>query len=106
MVQCITEDDCKSLGTALLKDFYEAPLPSGQKNSTWLARSQDIRKALEAFWRGLRKSCKRAFEASKFSAEEVSETLEVISGNLAQDYIDSVEAEKRQILDNIKSACP
>lgn len=100
----LTEEDGISLGTALLKDFYEAPWPSGQKNSTWLNRSQNIRKALEAFWRGLRKTPKRVFEESDFSKEEIRANLEVISANLSQEYIDLVQAEQQQILASIESA--
>lgn len=37
------------LGRALLKNFYEAPLSSGPKNSMWLERSQALRGALETF---------------------------------------------------------
>lgn len=94
----LTEEDTISLGTALLTDFYEAPLPSGQKNSIWFSRSQNIRQALEAFWRGLRKTPKLVLEMSDFSIEEIRESLEVISANLSQEYIDSVRAEERQSL--------
>ena len=31
----LTDDDCITLGTALLRDFYEAPLPSGRQNAAW-----------------------------------------------------------------------
>jgi hypothetical protein len=100
----LTQDDTISLGTALLKDFYEAPLPSGPKNSTWIDRSQSIRKALEAFWTGLRKTPKIVFEMSDFNAEEVCASLEVISSNLNQEYIDSVQAERQEILASIDRA--
>jgi hypothetical protein len=100
----LTQDDTISLGTALLKDFYRAPLPSGPKNSTWINQSQSIRKALEAFWTGLRKTPKKVFELSGFDAEEVRANLEVISSNLAQEYIDSVQAEEQEILDSIDRA--
>ena len=100
----LTEEDTISLGTALLTDFYEAPLPSGQKNSIWLSRSQNIRQALEAFWRGLRKTPKWVLEKSDFSIEEIRESLEVISANLSQEYIDSVRAEAQQSLASIESA--
>jgi hypothetical protein len=100
----LTLDDCIDLGTALLKDLYGAPLPSGQKNATWLNRSQSIRKALEAFWTGLRKTPKKVLEMSDFSAEEVRATLEIISGNLTQEYIDTVQAEEQQVLASIESA--
>lgn len=94
----LTSDDTISLGTALLKDFYGAPLPSGPKNLTWISRSQYIRKALEAFWTGLRKTPKKVFEMSGFDAEEIRASLEVISSNLSQEYIDSVQAEEQEIL--------
>ena len=100
----LTKDDCIGLGSALLKEFYDAPLPSGQKNLTWLNRSQHIRKALEAFWRGLRKSPKSVFETSNFSTEEIRACLEIISGNLTQEYTHLVQAEKNQIMASIESA--
>lgn len=100
----LTEEDTISLGTALFTDFYEAPLPSGQKNSIWFSRSQNIRQALEAFWKGLRKTPKWVLETSDFSIEEVRESLEVISANLSQEYIDSVRAEERQSLAIIEGA--
>jgi hypothetical protein len=100
----LTSDDTISLGTALLKDFYGAPLPSGPKKSTWINRSQTIRKALEAFWTGLRKTPKKVFEMSGFDAEEVRATLEIISSNLTQEYIDSVQAEEQEILAAIDRA--
>ncbi|PMD57413.1 uncharacterized protein K444DRAFT_615869 [Hyaloscypha bicolor E] len=99
----LTQDDCIRLGTALLENFYEAPSPSGQKNSLWISRSQFIRKALEAFWSGLRKNPKKVLEASGFSAEEVHASMEVISSNLTQEYLDSVQAEQQRILASIES---
>src|SRR5581483_4769135 len=63
-----------------------------------------MREALEAFWRDLRKFCKRALERWNFSAEEVRATLEVISSNLTKEYIDSVQAEEQQILRSIQDA--
>jgi hypothetical protein len=104
MIETFLRNETVGLGTALLKDFFEAPLPSGQKNSVWLTRTQNIRKALEGFWTGVRKSCKKALENSKFTAEEVRTTLEVVSINLTQNYIDSVQAEQQRILDAIKNA--
>lgn len=82
--------DTITLGRALLTDFYQAPLPSGQKNSIWLSRSENIRQALEAVWMGLRKTPKEVFKMSNFSEEEIRESLEVISANLSQEYIASV----------------
>lgn len=99
-----TEQDSINLGTALLKFFYETPWPNGQKNSTWLHRSQNIRKALENFWRGMRKMPKEVFEASNFSKEEIRACLEVIPANLSQEYIDLVQAEQQQILASIERA--
>jgi hypothetical protein len=101
MVENVMRNDCVGLGTTLLKDFF---LPSGQKNLVWLTRTQNIRKALEDFWTGVRKSCKRALEKSNFIPEEVRTTLEIVSTNLTQDCIDSVQAEQQRILDNIKNA--
>ncbi|MCJ1436970.1 hypothetical protein MMC27_006353 [Xylographa pallens] len=100
----LTDDDQITLGTALIKDFYEALLPSGQKNAAWLSRSQIIRAALEAFWRGLRKTPKWVFEQSDFSPDETQASLAVISANLTQEYKDIVRAEEQQILHSIESA--
>lgn len=100
----LTEEDTTSLGTALFTDFYEAPLPTGQKNSIWFSRSRNIRQALEAFWTGLRKTPKRVLEMSDFSIVEVRESLDVISANLSQEYIDSVRAEEQQRLAIIEGA--
>lgn len=41
---------------------------------------------------------------SDFSIEEIRESLEVISANLSQESIDSVQAEEQQSLANIESA--
>ena len=79
-------------------------MPSGQKNSTWLTRTQNIRQALEAFWRGLRKSPKRVFELSNFSKEEIRFFLDVISVSLTQEYADLVQDEKDRVLASIESA--
>ncbi|MCJ1400200.1 hypothetical protein MMC11_003404 [Xylographa trunciseda] len=98
-----TQDDCSTLGSALLRDFYEAPLPSGQKNTTWLSRSQTIRTALEVFWNGLRKTVKQTFELSNFGTEETQTCLAVISGNFTQEYKDIVQAERQQILRSMES---
>lgn len=100
----LIEEDDIGIGTALLKDFYEAPWPSGQKNSTWLNRSQNIRRALEAFWSSLRKMSTRMFETLNFSTEEIRASLEVISANLSQEYIDLVQAQQQQILASTESA--
>lgn len=100
----LTEEDTIRLGSALLTDFYEAPLPSGQKNSIWLSRSQNIRQALEAFWTGLRKTLKRVLEMSDFSKEETHVSLEVISADLSQKYMDLLQAEEQQSLASIESA--
>ncbi|MCJ1385691.1 hypothetical protein MMC17_008814 [Xylographa soralifera] len=101
----LTDDDCITLGTALLRDFYEAPLPGGQKNAIWLSRSQTIRTALEAFWSGLRKTPKMVFELSDFDPDETQASLAVISANLTQEYEDIIHAEQQQILHGIESAC-
>lgn len=100
----LIEEDDIGIGTALLKDFYEAPWPSGQKNSTWLNRSQNIRRALEAFWSSLRKMSTRMFETLNFSTEEIRASLEVISANLSQEYINLVQAQQQQILASTESA--
>ncbi|MCJ1294289.1 hypothetical protein MMC34_005847 [Xylographa carneopallida] len=99
-----TNEDHIALGTALFRDFYEAPLLSGQKNAAWLSRSQSIRAALEAFWKGLRKTPKLVFELSGFSKDETQASLAVISANLTQEYKDIVHAEQQQIFQSIESA--
>ncbi|MCJ1287243.1 hypothetical protein MMC26_006591 [Xylographa opegraphella] len=99
----LTGDDCITLGTALLRNFYEASPPSGQKNAAWLSRSQAIRTALEAFWKGLRRTPKLVFEQSDFSAEEIQASLAVISADLTQEYKDIVAAEQQQIQHTIKT---
>ena len=91
-----------TLGTAILQDFYKAPLPSGQKNYTWLMRSRAIRNALEAFWRGLRECSQSLLEKSTFSREEADAILEIISANLSPEYIDAVDAEEGKVLASIE----
>ncbi|KAH8683022.1 hypothetical protein BGZ60DRAFT_399197 [Tricladium varicosporioides] len=100
----ITEEDMLRLGTALLDDFYKAPLPGSQKNMTWVHRSKALRRALEAFWRGARKTPKMVFEQSGFSTEEVRETLEVISCTLTREYLDFVEEEEQHMLASIEGS--
>jgi hypothetical protein len=94
--------DMAILGSALLKDFYNEPMPSGQKNATWLKRSKAIYAALEAFWTGLRERSREVFKNSDFSAEELRSILEVLSANRSPEYIDAVQAEHQQVLDNIE----
>ena len=90
------------LGTAILKNFYKAALPSGQKDYSWLMRSRANRNALEAFWRGMRECFQGTFERSKFTREEGRATLNVISANLSPEYIDAVKAEEGQVLASIE----
>lgn len=98
----LMDNEIIELGTALLRDFYEAPLPTGQKNLTWINRSRSLRRALEAFWRGLRKTPKMVFENGDFSAEEVHACLEVISSTTTREYIESGLVEEQKILDIIE----
>ena len=102
----LSQDDKVILGTALLKHFYDASssLPSGKKDVAWLKRSQPIRKALEAFWTGLRECSGRMLQRSDFSAEEVRAMSEVISANLSPEYIGTIQAEEQQVLANSESA--
>lgn len=96
--------DSVALGTAILENFYKAPLPSGQKNSSWLLRSRTIRNALEAFWRGLRERSQTIFENSRFSREEARDILKVISADLSSKYINAIKAEEGQVLASIERA--
>jgi hypothetical protein len=100
----LTEEDSIKLGTLLLTDFYEAPLPTGKKNAAWLARSKDIRRALDKFWIGMRITPKVAFKQAGFYASEISASLDIISSNLTQEYMDAVEAEQQEILASIENA--
>jgi len=96
--------DAVRLGKPLLKDFYEAPLPGGLKDATWLKRSQAIRRALEAFWTGMRGHSRKILEGAKFSAEEALANLETISASLSPEYIEAVRAEEGQVVNSIERA--
>lgn len=96
--------DAIRLGTPLLKEFYEAPLPGGLKDATWLKRSQAIRKALEAFWTGMRGHCHKILEDVKFSPKEVLANLETISAHLSAEYIEAVRTEEAQTVPGFERA--
>lgn len=38
----------------LMIDFYRGELPGGEKNRVWLERCQNIRRALDSFWKGMK----------------------------------------------------
>lgn len=98
-------NECTPLWRILIKEFYEAPLPSGQKDLAWLERSQAIRHALERFWVGFRTSARKSLEeAMGLSTEELDAHLEIISAHLNPVYIDTVEDEKQRILAGIRRA--
>ncbi|MCJ1250205.1 hypothetical protein MMC30_007431 [Trapelia coarctata] len=100
----LADRDSIRLGASLLEDFYEADVPTGPKNTAWLKQSQSIRKALEAFWTGLRECSHKLFNSSDFNTQEVLNTLKVIAANLSPEYIDVIQAEQDQVLASIERA--
>ncbi|KAL5330279.1 hypothetical protein ACEPPN_003805 [Leptodophora sp. 'Broadleaf-Isolate-01'] len=94
----LTDEDIIQLGTALLRDFQNAPLPGGKKDAVWAQRTQSIRSALEAFWQGVGKSPKFVFEQCNFTEEEIQDTLRIISAHLTPEYVEIVEAERQEML--------
>jgi hypothetical protein len=92
----IPNNDRVALGV-LLKDFYEAQLPSGRKDHNWLQSSDRVRKALETFWARMRECWQKALE-KVLSAEDVQADLEVLSANIRPEYLRAVQAEREGIL--------
>lgn len=90
--------DSIRLGTPLLRDFYEAPVPGGLKNIAWLKRSQALRKSLEKFWGGMRRCSQDILKEAKFSTEEALSILNVTSAYLTPEYVAAVRAEEEQVL--------
>ena len=79
---------------------------SVSKNLLWLKCSQAIRKALEAFWTGLRDFHTRDLKKSDFSADEVHNLLKTItlSANLSSEYVDAAKTEEQDVLASIECA--
>lgn len=87
-----------SVGKKLMKDFYQAELPTGEKNATWLARSRVVRGALDDVWTGIRTNSATFFRSTYgISAEEVEECMSIITASSNPEYIHAVEAEEDEI---------
>ncbi|KAJ8062829.1 hypothetical protein OCU04_008085 [Sclerotinia nivalis] len=92
-----TNEECSKLGKALFKDFYEVQLPSSRKDMAWLDHTKSIRKALEAFWQGIRKDCTTVWKMNGFTEDEVADELEYISATETQEHLDTIQAEEQQL---------
>ncbi|TGO21682.1 hypothetical protein BPAE_0206g00160 [Botrytis paeoniae] len=90
------------LGRALFKNFHEVKAPTGRKDMAWLNHSQNIRKALEAFWQGIRKDSVMVWKQNGFTEDEVAEELEYISATTTQEYLSATQAEEQQLLAQIQ----
>ncbi|KAF7858867.1 hypothetical protein EAF04_008909 [Stromatinia cepivora] len=97
-----THEECSKLGKALFKNFYEVRLPSSRKDMAWLDHTKSIRKALEAFWQGIRKDCTTVWKMNGFTEDEVADELEYISATETQEYLDTIQAEEQQLLAQIE----
>ncbi|PGH15321.1 hypothetical protein AJ79_02486 [Helicocarpus griseus UAMH5409] len=98
--------DFTRMGTALIRDFYEAPPPGSQKNPDWLNRSRNTRRALEIFWRDLEILCKAKLKTTKFNKSEVAKLLGVISYDSLKKYNDSVLTGEEMVVANIHKVHP
>ncbi|KAF7917207.1 uncharacterized protein EAE98_010312 [Botrytis deweyae] len=95
-------DACTKLGKAFFKNFHEVEAPTGRKDMAWLNHSQNTRKALEAFWQGIRKDSLMVSKQNGFTEDEVAEELGCISATTTQEYLSAVQAEERQLLAQIE----
>ncbi|PGH08865.1 hypothetical protein AJ80_07736 [Polytolypa hystricis UAMH7299] len=103
VTKSVTMKEYTRLGRSLLQDFYDAPWPNGQKSLLWIARSQNIRKALENFWAKVRVLCRQSLGTSNFTENEICDVLAVISVHETREYIDSVQQEEESILEIIQT---
>ncbi|KAF7892014.1 hypothetical protein EAF00_008316 [Botryotinia globosa] len=97
-----TNDACTKLAKAFFKNFHEVKAPTGRKDMAWLNHSRNTKKALEAFWQGIRKDSLMVWKQNGFTEDEVAEELECISATTTQEYLSAVQAEEQQLLAQIE----
>ncbi|KAF7889404.1 uncharacterized protein EAF01_010897 [Botrytis porri] len=97
-----TNEACSWLGKALFKNFHEVKVPTGWKDKAWSNHSQSTRKALEAFWHGIRKDSVMVWKQNGFAEAKITEELEYISVTTTQEYLSAVQAEEQQLLAQIE----
>ncbi|KAF7950103.1 hypothetical protein EAE96_007401 [Botrytis aclada] len=97
-----TNEACSKIGKAFFKNFHEVKAPNGRKDMAWFNHSQSTRKALEAFWHGIRKDCAMVWKQNGFTEDELIEELDCISATTTQEYLNTTQAEERQLLAQIE----
>ncbi|TGO53076.1 hypothetical protein BCON_0130g00210 [Botryotinia convoluta] len=88
-----TNEACTKLVKAFSENFHEVKAPTGRKDMAWLNHSQNTRKALEAFWQGIRKDSVMVWKQNGFTEAEIAEELECISATTTQEYLSATQAE-------------
>jgi hypothetical protein len=97
-------DNSKKLAELIVSNFLGAPGPVRQKNEAWLTQSQNVRKALELFWEGMRTSFKKLLKTTRLKEHEIWQYMEVVSVNLTTEYAEEVEAERQHMIEQIQRA--
>ncbi|CAD6449294.1 f936efc8-25fd-43c0-9215-a0ada360ce9d-CDS [Sclerotinia trifoliorum] len=92
------DEECSKLGKTLFKDFYEVQLPSNRKDMAWFDHTKSSRRALEAFWQGMRNDCATVWKRNGFTEDEVADELDYISATETQEYLDTIQAEDLKLL--------
>lgn len=93
----------KPLIPMLMNNFYRADLPGGEKNRLWLERSQNIRRALDSFWKGMKRASASRMEKCGFDGAQVEEILRVIDVASDPNYIKAVQEEDERVLRAIEA---
>ncbi|KAI0425670.1 hypothetical protein F5Y09DRAFT_352109 [Xylaria sp. FL1042] len=87
----------------LLRDFFEAEPPSGNKDLRWLQRSRATRKILESFWEATYEFLSKAYEKEyNLSKDLVQQMLQVIKPTQSDEHQQAVSAEEAKILAEIE----
>lgn len=100
---CLSDDDLIELGIKLRSNFYQAPLPTGKRNSAWMQQNQNIRQVLETFWKDLVKTLEMRLPRFCLKADEIREMMKPISITLESDYIESVKAEEGRLMKELST---
>lgn len=84
----------------LIKVFDKTPDPAAQ---SWLDRNDDLKKALNAFWEGVRTQQKLMFREPHLTTNDTRDVIKSISAFQDAEYIAVASAERQEVLDEMKA---
>jgi hypothetical protein len=93
----------EDVGSALIEKKIRVKPPTGSRNVAWLRRSHTIRAALEKFWASVRELIRSELAQSAFDRRDIDSLLEIVSANLAPEYLAAVRKEEEMVLANADS---